>query len=92
MAVSQMGREIEIIVNGTPRRIPGEWTVAQLVGDLGLADKPVAVEVNREILSRDRWEEHRLRTGDRVEIVIFVGGGEASDPSSGGRTGNHGSL
>jgi thiamine biosynthesis protein ThiS len=36
----------------------------------------VAVELNREIVPRDRWSQTMLKDGDRLEIVQFVGGGE----------------
>ncbi|MEE8348455.1 MAG: sulfur carrier protein ThiS [Acidobacteriota bacterium] len=52
------------------------WTVTDLVEDLGLKDKQVAVELNGQIINRDRWQEETLVSGDRVEVVHFVGGGE----------------
>ena len=43
----------------------------------------VAVELNREIVPRDRWSETLLKDGDRLEIVHFVGGGlKLSNPHS----------
>jgi len=46
-----------------------------LLAELALAGKPVAVEVNRELVPRERQAAHRLADGDRVEIVTLVGGG-----------------
>ena len=40
----------------------------------------VAVELNRDIVPRDRWAETALNEGDRLEIVHFVGGGLDSTP------------
>ena len=37
----------------------------------------VAVELNRDIVPRDRWAETTLNEGDRLEVVHFVGGGSA---------------
>ena len=49
--------------------------VDALVEQLGMKADRVAVELNREIVPRERWPETALRDGDRLEIVHFVGGG-----------------
>lgn len=66
---------IQIIVNGEPRSIASDLTAAQLVDLLELGGRRLAMEINREILPRSRYTEHRLRDGDRVEIVQAIGGG-----------------
>ncbi|HHQ41507.1 MAG TPA: sulfur carrier protein ThiS [Chromatiales bacterium] len=66
---------MEIVVNGERREVPEGLTVAALVERMGLAGRRLAVEVNREIVPRSRHAEHRLRPGDRVEIVHAIGGG-----------------
>ena len=66
---------MQIIANGQPRDIPDGTTVAALLDALKLADKPVAVEVNLELVPRQQHAGHRLAEGDRVEIVTLVGGG-----------------
>ena len=66
---------VEITVNGTPRRVPPATTVAALIAELGLAGRRVAVEINREIVPRSAHPDHRLRAGDRLEIIHAVGGG-----------------
>ncbi len=69
------GARMEIVVNGERREVPEGLTVAALVERMGLAGRRLAVEVNREIVPRSRHAEHRLRPGDRVEIVHAIGGG-----------------
>lgn len=64
-----------LTVNGEPRTIADGLTLAQLVRDLGLERNPIAVELNREVVPRDRHVETRLADGDRLEIVTLVGGG-----------------
>jgi len=64
-----------LTVNGNPRELGDGATVTELLAALNLAEKPVAVEVNREVVPRARHAEHRLADGDRVEIVTLVGGG-----------------
>ena len=49
--------------------------MAQLLDDLGLAGRKVAVELNRDILAREDYATRRLAAGDVVEVVQFVGGG-----------------
>ncbi|WP_448582522.1 sulfur carrier protein ThiS [Thermaurantiacus sp.] len=67
--------EITIEVNGAPRRVPAESSIAALIDSLALAPGRVAVERNREIVPRSQWDYVRLGEGDRLEIVHFVGGG-----------------
>lgn len=66
---------ISLIVNGEAQEHPEGLTVRVLLERLGLGGGPVAVEVNEEVVVRARHGEHVLVSGDRVEIVHFVGGG-----------------
>lgn len=66
---------IHILVNGERRQIPPQQTVRELVVQLGFKDKPVAVEVNKQLVPRRLHERHQLSEGDVVEVVTFVGGG-----------------
>jgi sulfur carrier protein len=66
---------MEVIVNGAAREIPDGLTVKDLVAHLGLADGPVAVEINREIVPRAEHATRKVAGGDAIEIVHFVGGG-----------------
>ena len=66
---------MEITVNGQSRQVAEGTTLAELLDQLKLADKHVAVEVNLELVPRDRHAGHPLADGDRLEIVTLVGGG-----------------
>lgn len=66
---------MEITVNGEIRAFAAGATIAQLVQELGLTGKRLAVEVNLDIVPRSRHETHQLQAGDRVEIVHAIGGG-----------------
>jgi sulfur carrier protein len=66
---------MEIVVNGQSRTVPKGFTAKQLVDELGLQGRRVAMEVNREILPRSAYSNHALHDGDRIEIVHAVGGG-----------------
>ncbi len=51
------------------------FTLAALIESLSMKPDRVAVELNREIVPRDRWPQTQLKENDRLEIVHFVGGG-----------------
>jgi thiazole synthase len=71
---------IELQVNGEPRRIGAGATLAALVTELGLDPAKVAVERNLEIVPRSTYGDVMLADGDALEIVHFVGGGDATMP------------
>ena len=66
---------ITLIVNAEPRVLAAPASVASLLATLGLDLRKVAVERNEEIVSRSRYAETALASGDRLEIVHFIGGG-----------------
>lgn len=66
---------IALTINGEPRRFDETITVAQLVERLELTGKRIALERNGQIVPRGRFGEERLADGDRLEIVVAVGGG-----------------
>jgi sulfur carrier protein len=66
---------LRIELNGRPRELAEGATVADLVAQLELTDRRIAVEVNQELVPRSTFAGHPLRAGDRVEIVGAIGGG-----------------
>ncbi len=73
---------MKLQINGEERDFsdsPAPFTLAALVETLGMKSDRVAVELNRDIVPRDRWAETQLNQGDRLEIVHFVGGGSCPD-------------
>ena len=70
-----MDDAIQIVVNGAPKKVSRGTTVARLILELGLGEKRVAVERNREVVPRDRHGTCQLEPGDHLELVTFVGGG-----------------
>jgi thiamine biosynthesis protein ThiS len=66
---------LQIVVNSEPCQAAEGTTVAQLLQQLGLGTKIVAVEVNLRLVPRAQHADCALRAGDRVEIVTLVGGG-----------------
>jgi len=70
-----MSTSIDVVINGQPRTVNAGTTVSGLIGELGLGDRKVAVERNREVVPRAQHATTVLAEGDRLEIVTFVGGG-----------------
>jgi len=66
---------MRLTINGKDQNFAEELNLAQLIDQLGMKGDRVAVELNREIVSRAQWSETSLKDGDRLEIVHFVGGG-----------------
>lgn len=66
---------MKVIVNGEPREVAPTLTVAELLRQLEVSPRGVAVEVNLQVIPRSQHEQYRLTEGDRLEIVTLVGGG-----------------
>ena len=66
---------IQVSVNGEPLLVPSGSSVADLLTQLSLDKRRVAVEHNRRVVPRAEHATLRLNHGDRLEIVTFVGGG-----------------
>ena len=69
---------LSVILNGQRREFPNleqSSSLAQLVGELQLKGDRIAIEHNGEIAPRAAWDNVIVRSGDRLEVVHFVGGG-----------------
>ncbi len=67
--------KIKIQLNGEPHSLDGDDRLTVLIDSLKLKPGRVAVELNREIVPKAKWGEVRLRDGDQLEVINFVGGG-----------------
>jgi sulfur carrier protein len=67
--------EIAVTVNGERRLAPAGSSLHDLVVALGFAARPVAVEIDGDVVPRGRLADRALGGGERIEIVTFVGGG-----------------
>jgi len=70
-----LAENLTLTVNGEQRGFAAPLSVAELVAALELDVRKVAVELNREIVPRSTYAAVRLRSGDNLEIVHFIGGG-----------------
>ncbi len=66
---------MNLVINGEARNFNPPLTLTALVEQLGMKSDRVAIELNRDIVSRDLWSKTNLADGDQLEIVHFVGGG-----------------
>jgi sulfur carrier protein len=66
---------IGLTINGERRQFESPMNCAQLIDRLELAGKRIALERNGEIVPRSRHAQEQLADGDRLEIVVAVGGG-----------------
>ena len=68
-------KEMSVTVNGERSDEAAGKSLSELVADLKLNSRLIAVELNGSVISRRDWEQTEIREGDRLEIVHFVGGG-----------------
>ncbi len=66
---------LELVINGENRRFANALSVSELTDELGLTGKRIAVERNGEIVPKSQHGTTHLASGDRLEIVVAVGGG-----------------
>ena len=69
---------MRIQINGEQREFPqNSLSLNELLDALSLPSQRIAVELNKAIVPRSQWEKTIVREDDQIEIVHFVGGGEA---------------
>jgi sulfur carrier protein len=66
---------MKIVLNGREQDVASNATLADLVAAAGLAEKRVAIEINREFVPRSDYPSRVLAAGDRIEVVHAIGGG-----------------
>jgi len=66
---------ITVSINGVARQLHDATSVAALIEEMGLTGKRIALERNGEIVPRSRFPVQQLADGDKLEVVVAVGGG-----------------
>jgi thiamine biosynthesis protein ThiS len=66
---------MNLTINGQRKNFSAPFNVAQLLSQLELNPEQVVVELNRDILTADKYIDIQLQDGDSLEIIQFVGGG-----------------
>ena len=70
-----MSDTIAIELNGEARTVSSSDSVQDLIDALSLTNQALAIAVNREVVPRAKWREHRFAGGDKVDVVRAIGGG-----------------
>ncbi|MBT8119345.1 MAG: sulfur carrier protein ThiS [Gammaproteobacteria bacterium] len=65
-----------IVLNGSDKQVKNNISVSQLLEELDLSEKRLAVEINQQIVPRSSFSDHTLNEKDNVEIVQAIGGGQ----------------
>ena len=73
--MGNISKVITVSINGETRQISANATVAALIEEMGLTGKRIALERNGEIVPRSTFAVRQLAAGDKLEIVVAVGGG-----------------
>lgn len=68
-------KTVAVRLNGKDREVDAGHTVLTLLAELDLQPGMVVVELNRDILERERYADTEVHDGDSLELVHFVGGG-----------------
>ena len=68
-------KKIQIRVNGKVKSIPAKYSISDLVKNLNIPIKKVAIEHNQEIIDKKKINKIILKKNDKIEIVHFIGGG-----------------
>ena len=66
---------MKLIINGEEREFDSSFSIEEILDNLQIKDKAMAVAVNMEIVKKDNWNEYIPNDGDKIEILHFVGGG-----------------
>jgi len=66
---------MQIIVNGQDKHYPNEMSIQDVLEELNLTGKVMAAAVNMGIVKQNNWSSYKLKDGDKLELLDFVGGG-----------------
>jgi len=66
---------MNLIINGQEKEINNDSTINNILKDLKIEDKVMAVAVNMEIVKKEEWDRFIPKEGDKIEFLHFVGGG-----------------
>ena len=67
--------KIKITVNGKQMQIIPKFSLQSLIIKLKMPLNKIAIELNKKIIDKNRISKIRLKKGDKIEIVHFIGGG-----------------
>ena len=68
-------KKIKISLNGNTKFVEDNFKMQNLILDLKIPIKKVAIELNKEIIDKKKLKKIKLKKNDKIEIVHFIGGG-----------------
>ena len=66
---------MQVVINGIKKDVKENITIKELLEELKVLDKTMAVAVNMNIVKKDDWDKFNLKENDKIEALNFVGGG-----------------
>lgn len=66
---------MNIYLNGKEKTVTSSLVLTDLLAEMELLGKKIAVEINQEIIPRSKHDTHQLNSDDRVEVIQAIGGG-----------------
>lgn len=66
---------MKIYLNGKERTVTNSFVLTDLLAEMELSGKKIAVEINQEIIPRSEHDTYQLNSDDRIEVVQAIGGG-----------------
>ena len=66
---------MQIRVNGIKQEVPSGQCLIDLLKNLEISPKQIAIEINLTVIDPEAYHKHTLHKGDQIEIIRFIGGG-----------------
>ena len=66
---------MQVTINGEAKNINGELSIRDLLKELQVEEKIVALSINANLVKRDTWDSTLIRENDKIELLQFMGGG-----------------
>lgn len=66
---------VQFLLNGEKKELPKGSSLQTLVDDLKMTGQAMAIAVNRQVITRQKWSEYQLKDNDQVDVVRAIGGG-----------------
>ncbi len=64
-----------VTINGEKKKIAPNSTIKDILHQLHIEDRVMAVAVNMQIVKKEQWESFKPKEGDKIEFLGFTGGG-----------------
>ena len=66
---------MQVTINGKAKNLNGELSIRDLLKELQVEEKIVALSINANLVKRDTWDSTLIKENDKIELLQFMGGG-----------------